>query len=80
MFQPFLLNALATDRYSRFPYAMLVAVDANFRLKEQMVSSYTVDPGLGDGLSYFVTRPEYRKFILSRTSDANVSVSKGGVY
>jgi len=29
-------------------------MDANFRLKNQLVSNYSVDPGLGIGLAYMV--------------------------
>lgn len=54
-------------------YSLKVTQDANFRLKEQLVSSHSRDPGLVEGLGYFVGRTEYEKYVISRASDADVS-------
>ncbi len=48
-------------------------MDANFCLKNQMVSSYLRDPGLSIGLGYFVLRAPYEKYVLNHTSDKDVS-------
>ena len=51
-------------------------MDANFRLKNQLVSNYLVDPGLGIGLAYMVDRKPYKKYVLSQANDDDV----GGSY
>ena len=48
-------------------------MDANFRLKNQLVSNYSQDPGLGIGWSYMVPQIPYEKYVLSRASDEDVS-------
>ena len=48
-------------------------MDANFRLKNQMVSSYLRDPGLGIGLGYFIPRSPDEKYVLNNTSDEDVN-------
>lgn len=48
-------------------------MDANFRLKNQLVSSYSADPGLGIGMAYFVPREGYEDYVLSKTSQGDVS-------
>jgi len=50
-------------------------MDANFRLKNQLVSNYSVDPGLGIGLAYMVDCKPYEKYVLSRANDDNVGNS-----
>jgi hypothetical protein len=55
---------------------MFVAMDANFRLKNQLVSNYSQDPGLGIGWAYMVPREKYEGYILSRTKDEDVSTSE----
>lgn len=61
------------DRQHRDLYSLKVTEDANFRLKEQLVSSHSRDPGLVDGLGYFVGRKRYEAYVLSRASEADVS-------
>lgn len=51
---------------------MIVCMDANFRLKNQLVSNYSQDPGLGTGLAYMVPRRPYESYALSRASDEDV--------
>ncbi|KAF8069293.1 hypothetical protein FPV67DRAFT_1415377 [Lyophyllum atratum] len=60
-----------------FLYATMVAMDANFRLKQQLVSSYSQDPGLGTGLSYMVRREPYEKYVLSKASQGDISTCVG---
>ena len=52
---------------------LFLCMDANFRLKNQMVSNYSQDPGLGTGWAYLVPRKPYESYVLSRVSDADVS-------
>jgi hypothetical protein len=52
---------------------LFVAVDANFRLKNQLVSNFSQDPGLGIGWAYMLPREGYEKYVLSRTKDGDVS-------
>lgn len=56
-----------------FLYMMFVCMDANFRLKNQLVSNYSQDPGLGIGLAYMVPREPYEEFVLDRSNDTDVS-------
>ncbi|PPQ83667.1 hypothetical protein CVT26_000898 [Gymnopilus dilepis] len=66
-----------------FLYMKFVCMDANFRLKNQLVSSYSQDPGFGIGWAYMVPREPYEMFIRSRTNDqdalaqANTRFSQG---
>jgi len=57
----------------RFLYALVVCLDANFRLKNLVVSSYSRDPNLGIGWAYMVERSAYEKWIKSRTNEEDVS-------
>lgn len=52
---------------------MILCMDANFRLKNQMVSNYSQDPGMGIGMAYLVPRKPYEAYALSRASDEDVS-------
>jgi hypothetical protein len=56
-----------------FLYMMFVAIDANFRLKNQLVSNYLQDPGLGIGWAYMLPREDYKGYVLSRAKDEDVS-------
>ncbi|KAF9522751.1 hypothetical protein CPB83DRAFT_871878 [Crepidotus variabilis] len=49
----------------KFLYMMILCMDANFRLKNQLVSNYSTDPGLGTGWSYMVMRKPYEEYISS---------------
>ena len=51
-------------------------MDANFRLKNQLVSNYSQDPGLGIGWAYMIERKDYEAYVKSRASDLDVSESK----
>ncbi|KAF8057953.1 hypothetical protein FPV67DRAFT_1676638 [Lyophyllum atratum] len=65
------------SKETRFLYTTMVAMDANFRLKQQLVSSYSQDPGLGTGLSYMVRREPYEKYVLSKASQGDISTCVG---
>ncbi|KAF8882606.1 hypothetical protein CPB84DRAFT_1686622, partial [Gymnopilus junonius] len=54
-------------------YMQFIAMDANFRLKNQLVLSYSQVPGLGISWAYMVPREHYEQFILSRMNDQDVS-------
>lgn len=55
-------------------------MDANFRLKNQFVSSYSQDPGLGIGWTYMVPRHAYEDYVLSRVKDEDVSFPLSNSY
>ncbi|KAL0567412.1 hypothetical protein V5O48_014573 [Marasmius crinis-equi] len=61
----------------RFLYALVVCIDFNFRLKGQLVSSWTRDPGLGDGWAYFVPRKPYEEYIKKHVDEEDVSTCVG---
>lgn len=48
---------------SRWIYMLMVAMDANFRLKSRLRGSLNREPMLGLGLSYFVNNSPYSDFI-----------------
>ena len=56
-----------------FLYMMFVTMDTNFRLKNQLVSNYSQDPGLGIGWVYMVPREEYERYLQLRIKDKDVS-------
>ncbi|KAH7904972.1 hypothetical protein BJ138DRAFT_1118902 [Hygrophoropsis aurantiaca] len=60
-----------------FLYYARVTFNCNFRLKNQLISSYAVDPGLGTGMSYFGALPGYREFLLERINDKDISTCVG---
>ena len=49
-------------------------MDANFHLKNQLVSNYSQDPGLGIGWAYMVPRKPYKDYVRSRVNDNDVSM------
>jgi len=52
---------------------MIICMDANFRLKNQVVSNYSQDPGLGIGWAYMLPRIPYEQYVLSCANDEDVS-------
>ncbi|KAK0484271.1 hypothetical protein EDD18DRAFT_1311853 [Armillaria luteobubalina] len=56
----------------KFLYLLLICIDANFCLKNQTVSSYSRDPGLGIGWSYFTAHEPYEDYVQSRAMDADI--------
>ncbi|PPQ86897.1 hypothetical protein CVT25_012538 [Psilocybe cyanescens] len=61
----------------KFLYMMIVCMDANFCLKNQLVSNYSQDPGLGTGWAYMVPRAPYEAYVLSRANDEYTSTCVG---
>ncbi|KAF8895002.1 hypothetical protein CPB84DRAFT_1848339 [Gymnopilus junonius] len=61
----------------KFLFMMIMCMDANFRLKNQLVSNYSQDPGLGVGWAYLVPRQAYESYVLSRASDEDISTCVG---
>ena len=57
----------------RFLYVLIVALDANFRLKNLMRSSLKRDPGLHTGFTYFPEDAAYQKHILKYATQKDVS-------
>ncbi|KAJ3821460.1 hypothetical protein F5880DRAFT_1614672 [Lentinula raphanica] len=53
---------LDTPEEQRFLYITFIAIDACFRLKNRQISSWAVDPPLGNGWGYFVESVPYREF------------------
>jgi len=50
----------------------IICMDANFRLKNNLVSNYSQDPGLGVGWAYVLQRKPYEKYVASRATDQDV--------
>lgn len=53
----------------------LVCMDANFRLKNQLISNYSVDPGLGIGWAYMLPRLSYEAYVLAQADEEDVRLS-----
>ncbi|KAL0564010.1 hypothetical protein V5O48_018046 [Marasmius crinis-equi] len=51
------------EEVARFLCRLVLCADANFRLKEQLVSSHSRDPALCDGLGYFVRRGPFERWV-----------------
>lgn len=54
-----------TEEY-RWRYTLFLAIDANFQLQQWLVSSDSIDPGLGRGFSYFVEQSNYTVYLETR--------------
>uniref|UniRef100_A0A8H8CFY2 CxC2-like cysteine cluster KDZ transposase-associated domain-containing protein n=1 Tax=Psilocybe cubensis TaxID=181762 RepID=A0A8H8CFY2_PSICU len=61
----------------KFLYTVMICLDANFRLKNQMVSNYSQDPGLGLGLAYMIHRTKYEEYVKSRANEKDISTCVG---
>lgn len=49
-------------------------MDANFRLKNHLVSNFSTDPGLGNGMAYMTPREPYETYVLSQADAEDVSL------
>ncbi|KAF7322147.1 CxC2 domain-containing protein [Mycena kentingensis (nom. inval.)] len=58
-------------------YIMFIAIDACFRLKRRMISSWLKDPGLGTGWAYFVEWMWYRDYLASTGVQKEISTCTG---
>ncbi|PPR03501.1 hypothetical protein CVT24_012668 [Panaeolus cyanescens] len=61
----------------RFLYMLYACMDANFRLKNQIVSNYSQDPGLGTGMAYMLDRKEYEGYVRGQATDDDISTCVG---
>lgn len=59
----------------RFLYALLLCMDANFRLRNNLVSNYSNDPGLGVGWAYMIPHGPYGDYVLSQADEKDVRLS-----
>ncbi|KAL0955400.1 hypothetical protein HGRIS_001647 [Hohenbuehelia grisea] len=68
------LDAPEEDSYL---YRPILAIDANFRLKNCMQLTEARDPGLHTGLAYFVEQKPYRQHILDNAYQSEISSCSG---
>ncbi|KAJ7799721.1 hypothetical protein B0H14DRAFT_3491392 [Mycena olivaceomarginata] len=61
------------DKKFRFLYMLLVALDANFKLKNRMRQNERPDPSLGPGLGYFVDSAKYRRHLRKYVPEKDIS-------
>ncbi|KAF8216257.1 hypothetical protein K438DRAFT_1954884 [Mycena galopus ATCC 62051] len=57
----------------RFLYALLLAMNANFRLKNRLSANEHQDPSLGSGLGYFVEEKAYKAHVKNYVAERDVS-------
>ncbi|KAF8213240.1 hypothetical protein K438DRAFT_1956654 [Mycena galopus ATCC 62051] len=57
----------------RFLYALLLVMDANFRLKNRLRANEHQDPSLGSGLGYFVEEKAYKAHVKNYVAEKDVS-------
>ncbi|KAG1828061.1 hypothetical protein EV424DRAFT_1471297 [Suillus variegatus] len=57
------------SKAKRWLYAVFLAINANFRLKRQNVSSDHTDPSLSRGWSYFIKEKEYKAFLAKHLTE-----------
>lgn len=55
---------------------LLVALDANFKLKNRMRPNEHPDPPLGPGWGYFVQQAKYRKVLKNYVAEKDVRMSR----
>ncbi|KAJ7049316.1 hypothetical protein C8F01DRAFT_1002463 [Mycena amicta] len=63
-------NAPESEAYR---HALLLALDANFRLKNRIRANERRDPSLGPGLGYFVLNDAYKYFLRHYVAEEDVS-------
>lgn len=56
----------------RYLFYKFVATDANFRLRNKLVSSQAKNPTLGDGFAYFVPYNDYIEWVKRFVDQAEV--------
>ncbi|KAJ7097104.1 hypothetical protein B0H15DRAFT_945777 [Mycena belliarum] len=61
------------DPKYRFLYMLLIAVDANFRLKNRMRANETEDPSLGPGWGYWVEPMRYKRHLRKYVGEKDLS-------
>ncbi|TDL13603.1 hypothetical protein BD410DRAFT_817291 [Rickenella mellea] len=65
------------DPERRWLYTLILAMDANFRLKRRKASSNDFDPGLGTGLAYFVEDEAFRTHIAEYVDQTEMNSCSG---
>lgn len=73
LFSKLCLDFLNLHCFYRFLYMLILAMDANFRLKNRMSSTDAADPALGPGWAYFVRDEPYKEHLKNYVSEADVS-------
>jgi hypothetical protein len=66
-----LLSAL-TEGMASFLFMLLLALDANFRLKNCLRANEHQDPSLGPGLGYFVEETGYKEHLRTYVAEKDV--------
>ncbi|KAF7325926.1 CxC2 domain-containing protein [Mycena kentingensis (nom. inval.)] len=61
------------DEKRAFLYCLMLALDANFRLKNRIRANERHDPSLGPGLGYFVLLLAYKEFLKHYVAENDVS-------
>ncbi|KAF8903392.1 hypothetical protein CPB85DRAFT_1377090 [Mucidula mucida] len=61
----------------RFIYTLFLAIDANFRLRNAIVSTTDRDPPLGDGWAFFIEQAPYQEHIRSFVSQDDMASCSG---
>ncbi|KAJ7771164.1 hypothetical protein B0H14DRAFT_3509188 [Mycena olivaceomarginata] len=61
------------DKKFQFLYMLLVALDANFKLKNRMRLNEKPDPPLGPGLGYFAHPNKYRRHLKNYVAEKDIS-------
>ncbi|KIY61177.1 hypothetical protein CYLTODRAFT_316150, partial [Cylindrobasidium torrendii FP15055 ss-10] len=56
---------------------MFIALDANFRAKNAIVSTIAKDPPLSDGRGIFIPSPQYNEHIINHASEADIEACAG---
>ncbi|TDL13413.1 hypothetical protein BD410DRAFT_682794, partial [Rickenella mellea] len=59
----------------QYLYTLSLSMDANFRLKNKMISTVARDATLGDGMAYFVASSPYKKHLLNYTNQQDISTN-----
>ncbi|KAJ7051194.1 hypothetical protein C8F01DRAFT_1091766 [Mycena amicta] len=66
-------NWRSADKSLQFLYMMILAIDANFRLKNRIRANEINDPPLGPGLAYWVEPAGYQEHVKKYISESDMS-------
>ncbi|KAF7310021.1 CxC2 domain-containing protein [Mycena indigotica] len=61
------------DKSKSYLYSLMLALDANFRLKNRIRGNERNDPSLGSGLGYFVELNQYKEHLRHYVAEEDVS-------
>ena len=59
--------------YARYQHMLILALDANFRLKNRIRNKERGYPSLGDGSAYFVELQPYKEHLRHYVAEKDVS-------